>query len=108
MPGNVKRKLAIARKGQSPKWDIPLRWENISCNNLRNTSIEISLWRTEHFRKVMICFIRLNSTRVQFDDKYSRSFESTQAEKYAWELFLQKPTQTHHIQLPLRPATNEH
>ncbi|CAF4686844.1 unnamed protein product [Rotaria socialis] len=106
MPGVIKRKLAISRKGPSPKWDIPLRWENLSRNNLKNISIEISLWRQERFRKTMMSFVRLTATHVQFDDKFSKSFDSTDAEKFAWDLFLQKPTQTHHIQLPLRPATN--
>ncbi|CAF4229298.1 unnamed protein product, partial [Rotaria magnacalcarata] len=106
MPGDIKRKLAISRKGPSPKWDIPLRWENLSRNNLKTISIEISLWRQERFRKTMMSFVRLTAINVQFDDKFSKSFDSTDAEKRAWEFFLQKPTQIHHIQLPLRPATN--
>ncbi|CAF0847318.1 unnamed protein product [Rotaria sp. Silwood1] len=108
MPDKIKRKLVITRKGPSPKWDIPLRWENISRSNLKNISIEISLWRQERFRKVMISFIRLNSSQGQFDNKLIKSLNTTEEEKSAWELFLQQPTSIHHIRLPLRPATTEH
>ncbi|CAF1178178.1 unnamed protein product [Rotaria sordida] len=108
IPDKMKRKLVITRKGPSPKWDIPLRWENISRNNLKNISMEISLWRQERFRKTMISFVRLNSSQGHFDDKLIKSLNTTEAEKSAWELFLQKPTSIHHIRLPLRSATNEH
>ncbi|CAF4908880.1 unnamed protein product, partial [Rotaria sp. Silwood1] len=83
-------------------------WENVSRSNLKNISIEISLWRQERFRKVMISFIRLNSSQGQFDNKLIKSLNTTEEEKSAWELFLQQPTSIHHIRLPLRPATTEH
>ncbi|CAF2636795.1 unnamed protein product [Rotaria sp. Silwood2] len=108
MPDKIKRKLVITRKGPSPKWDIPLRWENIPRSNLKNISIEISLWRQERFRKTMISFIRLNSSQGNFDNKLLKSLDTTEEEKSAWELFLQQPTSIHHIRLPLRSATNEH
>ena len=81
MPDKMKRKLVITRKGPSPKWDIPLRWENISRNNLKNISMEISLWRQERFRKTMISFVRLNSSQGHFDNKLIKSLNTTEAEK---------------------------
>lgn len=106
MPDKIKRKLAIPRRGPTPKWDIPLRWENISRKNLKNVSIEISLWRQDRFRKTMISFVRLGSSQGNSDSKSNRTLATTDAEKAAWQLFLQNPTIVHHARLPLRSATN--
>jgi hypothetical protein len=107
MPDKIKRKLPVTRKGPSPKWDIPLRWENISRENLKNTSIEISIWHQERFRKSMIGFIRLNSIQGRPGTRPVKAVEVTPAEKSAWEKFQQQPTKIHKFRLPLRPAINE-
>jgi hypothetical protein len=108
MPDKIKHKLPTVRKGPSPKWDIPLRWENIRRDNLKDTSIEISIWSQERFRKTMIGLIRLNLSLEHSDNKSVKWFDATQAEKSVWEMFLQKPTKVHHCRLPLRQATTEH
>ncbi|CAF1129941.1 unnamed protein product [Adineta steineri] len=107
MPDKTKRKLPTVRRGPFPKWDVPLRWESIRRSNLRNMSIEISIWCQERFRKNMIGSIKLNSSQGQIDDKPVKWLEATKAEKTAWELFLKDPTKIHHCRLPLRPATND-
>jgi hypothetical protein len=107
MPDKIKRKLPTTRKGPSPKWDIPLRWEDIRRVNLKNNSIEISIWCQEHFRKTMVGFIRLNSSEEHIDDKSVKWLDATNVEISAWELFLKNPTKIHHCQLPLRPAIKE-
>lgn len=107
MPDKLKRKLPTIRKGPSPKWEIPLRWDGIRRDNLRNTSIEISIWAQERFRKTMIGFVRLNLAQGHFDNKPAKWSDATKAEKSAWEIFLQRPTQIHHFRLPLRPAIIE-
>jgi hypothetical protein len=108
MPDKVKRKLATIRKGPTPKWEIPLRWEGVRRDNLKNTSIEISIWCLERFRKVMIGFVRLNLAQGHFDNKPVPWLDATKAEKSAWETFLRKPNQVHHFRLPLRPALVEY
>lgn len=107
MPDKLKRKLPTIRKGPSPKWEIPLRWDGVRRDNLRNTSIELSIWAQERFRKVMIGFIRLNLAQGHFDNKPVKWLDATKAEKSAWEIFLQRPTQVHQFRLPLRPAIIE-
>ena len=107
MPDKLKRKLPTIRKGPSPKWEIPLRWDGVRRDNLRNTSIELSIWAQERFRKVMVGFIRLNLAQGHFDNKPVKWLDATKAEKSAWEIFLQRPTQVHQFRLPLRPATIE-
>ncbi|UJR25687.1 hypothetical protein I4U23_007038 [Adineta vaga] len=108
MPDKVKRKIPNLRKGPTPKWEIPLRWEGIRRDNLKNTSIEISIWIQERFRKFMFGFVRLNLAQGHFDNKPVTWSDSTKAEKVAWQKFIQEPTRVHHFQLPLRPATIEH
>jgi hypothetical protein len=108
MPDKIKRKLPTTRKGPTPKWDVPLRWENIPRKNLKNTSVEISIWNQERFRKAMLGFIKLDSPQGHIDDKSVKSLDVTNAEQSAWELFLKHPTKIHRCQLPLRSATNEH
>ena len=108
MPEKIKRKLPIVCKGPSPKWDIPLRWENIRRENLKNTSIEISLWNQERFRKTMIGFVRLNTIRRRPKDTPLSLIEVTPDEWSTWESFQQKPTRIHQFRLPLRLASNGH
>jgi hypothetical protein len=107
MPDKIKRKLPTTRKGPSPKWDIPLRWEDVRRKNLKNTSIEISIWCQERFRKTMIGSIRLNSARGHLDSREVKSLVATTKEKAAWDLFQKNPTKPHHVELPLRPAITE-
>ncbi|CAF0804139.1 unnamed protein product [Rotaria sp. Silwood1] len=107
MPDNVKRKIPAIRKGPTPKWEIPLRWDGVRRDNLENTSIEISIWSQERFRKAMIGFVRLNLARGHFDNKPVKWSDATKAEKSAWETFLRQPTAVHYFRLPLRPATVE-
>ena len=108
MPEKIKRKLPIVRKGPSPKWDIPLRWENISRETLNNTSLEISLWHQERFRKTMIGFIRLHAIQERAGNQLPKAVEVTPAERAAWEKFQRQPTAVQRIRLPLRPAIPEH
>jgi hypothetical protein len=108
MPDKIKKKLPITRKGPSPKWDIPLRWENIRLDDLPNTSLEISIWNQERFRKTMIGYVRLNSARGRSDKPAVKLLHPTPAEISAWNLFQQNPSKIHKIQLPLRPAIIEH
>jgi hypothetical protein len=107
MPDKIKRKLPALRKGPSPKWEVPLRWEGIRVDNLNNTSIEISIWCQERFRTIMIGFVRLNLSQGHFDNKPVDWLDATKAEKSAWETFIRKPTQTQYFRLPLRPAAIE-
>jgi hypothetical protein len=107
MPGYIKRKLPNIRKGPAPRWEIPLRWEGIRRDNLKNTSIEVSIWSQERLRKVNIGFVRLNIAQGHFDNKPAKWLDSTTAEKAYWEAFLRKPTQIHHVKLPLRPPPIE-
>ncbi|CAF3690036.1 unnamed protein product [Rotaria sordida] len=107
MPDHVKRKLPAIRKGPTPKWEIPIRWDGVRRNNLENSSVEISIWSQERFRKTMVGFVRLNLARGHFDNKPVKWSDATKAEKSAWETFLRRPTETHHFRLPLRPATVE-
>ncbi len=108
MPDNVKRKLPNIRKGPAPKWELPLRWEGVRRDNLKNTSIEISIWCQERFRKIMLGFVRLNLAQGHFNNKSVKWLDATNAEKSAWETFLKKPSQIHQFRLPLRPALIEH
>jgi hypothetical protein len=105
MPDKIKRKIPVVRKGPSPKWDIPLRWENISRDALKNTSIEISIWNQERFRKTMIGFIRLNSIQGRQGSRPVKAVEVTPAERSAWETFERQPTRIHKFRLPLRLTT---
>ena len=107
MPDKVKRKMPNLRKGPTPKWEIPLRWEGIRRDNLKNISIEISIWIQERFRKFMFGFVRLNLAQGHFDGKPVTWSDSTKAEKAVWQKFTQDPTRVHHFQLPLRPAITE-
>jgi hypothetical protein len=107
MPDNVKRRLPNIRKGPAPKWELPLRWEGIRRDNLKNTSIEISIWSQERFRKIMVGFVRLNLSQGHFNNKPSKWLDATNAERLAWESFLKRPLQTHQVKLPLRPALVE-
>ena len=107
MPNKIKRKLPIIRKGPSPKWDIPLRWENIRRNDLKKLSLEISIWNQELFRKTMISFVRLNSLPEYSDKIKAKIYDVTTAERSAWGLFQHDPVRIHHVQLPLRPAIND-
>lgn len=107
MPEKIKRKLPIVSKGPSPKWDIPLRWENIRRENLKNISLEISIWNQERFRKTMIGFVRLNAIRRRPKDIPLAMLEVTTDEWSAWENFQYKPTKIHQYRLPLRTTTNE-
>jgi len=92
----LKKKIPTTRKGPSPKWDIPLRWENINRDDFKTITIEISLWNQERFRKTMIGFVRLNSAKARMDKKTANVLGTTAGEKAAWELFQQKPTKTRH------------
>jgi hypothetical protein len=107
MPDKVKRKISTVRKGPTPKWEVPLRWDGVRRDNLKNTSVEISIWCQEHFRKFMFGFVRLNLAQGHFDNKPVAWSDSTKAEKEAWKQFIQDPTRVHHFHLPLRPATAE-
>jgi len=107
MPDNIKRRLPNTRKGPTPRWEIPLHWEGIRRDHLKNTSIEISIWCQERFRKINLGFVRLNLAHGHFDTRPVKWLDSTNAEKFAWETFLKKPTQVHHVKLPLRPAIME-
>lgn len=107
MPDTIKRKLLNIRKGPTPKWEIPLRWDGIRRENLKNTSIEISIWCQERFRKIMLGFVRLNLAQGHFDNKAVKWLDATNAEKSAWEIFVRNPLQIHQIRLPLRPALIE-
>jgi hypothetical protein len=107
MPDKIKRKLPTIRKGPSPKWQVPLRWDGVRRDNLKNTSIELSIWCQERFKKFMYGFVRLNLAQGHFDSKPVTWLDSTKAEKAVWETFLGDVTKTHHFKLPLRPATNE-
>lgn len=106
MPEKIKRKLPTISKGPSPKWDIPLRWENIRRENLKNTSLEISIWNQERFRKTMIGFVRLNTIRRRPKDTPMTMLEVTADEWSAWENFQQKTSKIHQFRLPLRTTTN--
>jgi hypothetical protein len=105
MPDKLKRKLPIIRKGPSPKWEVPIRWDGVRRDHLKNCSIEISIWSQERFRKIMIGFIRLNLAQGHFDNKPVKWLDATKAEKSAWQVFLDRPTKVHQFRLPLRPAT---
>ncbi|CAF2512010.1 unnamed protein product [Rotaria sp. Silwood2] len=107
MPDYVKRKIPAIRKGPTPKWEMPLRWDGVRRDNLENISIEISIWSQERFRTLMIGFVRLNLARGHFDNKPVKWSDATKVEKSAWESFLRRPTEIHHFRLPLRPATTE-
>ncbi|CAF1316322.1 unnamed protein product [Rotaria magnacalcarata] len=105
MPDKVKKKIAGTRKGPAPKWDVPLRWDGVRCDNLENTSIEISVWCQESFRKTMFGFVRLNLSTGHFSNKPVEWLDATRFEKAAWERFIARPTMPHTITLPLRPPT---
>ena len=107
MPGKLKRKLPTVRKGPTPKWDIPLRWENIRRKDLPNTSLEISIWCQERFRKPMIGSIQLHSTSAPSDSKVAKGSSTLKTEISVWETFLKDPTTVHHCRLPLRSTTQE-
>lgn len=107
MPDNLKRKLPTIRKGPSPKWEVPLRWDGIRRDNLSNTSIEISIWNQEIFRKTKLSFVRLNLGLGYFDNKPVDWMDATEQEKLAWKRFIQKPTTNHQLRLTLRPVKNE-
>jgi hypothetical protein len=107
MPDKIKRKLPTVRRGPSPKWDIPLRWENIRRKNLPNTSLEISIWCQERFRKTMVGSVQLSSASSHNADRSAKGSDLGQAEKSAWEAFLKDPTKIHRCQLPLRAAAEE-
>ena len=104
MPDNLKRKLPMIRKGPAPKWEIPLRWDGVRRDNLPNTSIEISIWSQERFRKFKIAFVRLNLARGHFHNRPVDWSDATKAEKSVWESFIQRPTLQHRFRLPLRPV----
>jgi hypothetical protein len=103
MPDKIKKKLPIIRQGPSPKWDIPLRWEDIQLSDLKNTSLEISIWNQERFRKTMIGSVKLNSTRTHLESRAVKSLVASSAEKEVWEAFQKDPTRKHKVRLPLRP-----
>jgi len=107
MPDKIKKKLPITRQGPSPKWDIPLRWEDIQLSDLKNASLEISIWNQERFRKTMIGSVRLNSTRGHLESRAVKTLISSAAEKAVWESFQRDPTRVHKVRLPLRPAPIE-
>jgi hypothetical protein len=107
MPDKHKRKLPVSRKGPSPKWDIPLRWEDVSLENLKTTSLEISIWHQERFRKFMIGFVRLNSIQGRPGARTPKAVEATPAERTAWEKFERHPNIVHKVRLPLRPPLVE-
>ena len=107
MPDKVKRKMPTIRKGPSPKWEVPLRWDGIRRDNLKNTSIELSIWCQERFRKFMYGFVRLNLAKGHFDNKPVTWLDSTKAEKAVWETFINDLSRVHRFKLPLRPATIE-
>lgn len=107
MPDKVKRKMPTVQKGPTPKWEVPLRWDGVRRNNLKNSSLEISIWCQERFRKFMFGFVRLNMALRHFDNKPVTWSDATQAEKAAWNKFITEPTRVHHFQLPLRPATGD-
>lgn len=108
MPDNNKRKLPTTRKGPSPKWDIPLRWEGIRRKDLPKTSLEISIWSQERFKKTMLGYVRLNLTRTPQDSREMKALAATQGEKEKWEEFQKNPTRVIQIDLPLRAATQPH
>ncbi|CAF1403801.1 unnamed protein product [Adineta ricciae] len=107
MPDKLKRKLPTVRKGPNPKWDIPLRWENVRRKNLPSMSLEISIWCQERFRKPMIGSIQLRSTSTPSDSKVAKGSGTLKTEISAWETFLKDPTTVHHCRLPLRSNTQE-
>ena len=106
MPDKVKKKLPIVQRGPSPKWDIPLRWENIHLKDIRNTSMQISIWTLERFRKTMIGFVNLNLTRGHLDSRDVKLLNATEPEKTVWNAFLNEPTKMHRIPLQLRLSAN--
>ena len=106
MPDKVKRKLPTTRKGPSPKWDIPMRWENIRVTDINHMSLELSIWCQERFRKTMVGFVKLHSKQVRYD-RTVKWVDATSVEKSCWDAFIQKPTKLHRFRLPLRSATNE-
>ncbi|CAF0930103.1 unnamed protein product [Adineta steineri] len=108
MPDKIKRKMPTTRKGPTPNWELPLRWDGVRRDNLKNTSIEISIWCQERFKKFMFGFIRLNLSQGHFDNKPVTWLDATKAEKVAWETFTNYPTRVHGFKLPLRPATIDH
>jgi hypothetical protein len=107
MPDRIKRKSPASSKGPTPKWESPLRWEGVRRDNLSNSSIELSIWSQERFRKTMLGFIRLNLAQGQHDNKPALWADATRAEKSAWEIFLKNPKSIHTFRLPLRPAIIE-
>jgi hypothetical protein len=107
MPDNVKRKLPTIRKGPTPRWEIPLRWEGVRLDNLKNTSIEISIWSQERVKKFKLGFVRLNLAHGHFGNRPVPWLDSTSAEKSKWEAFIRNPSEKHNIHLPLRPALVE-
>ena len=102
MPDNLKRKLPVTRKGPSPKWDMPLRWEQVARENLSSTSIEISIWCQERFRKTMLGYVGLNVSHKTPANHAVTWFDVDRAEIAAWQSFVQSPTGLHHCRLPLR------
>lgn len=107
MPDNIKQKLSILRKGPNPRWQLPMRWEGVRLDNLQNTSIEVSIWSQERFKKTNLGFVRLNLAHGHFGNRPATWLDSTNAEKKAWEAFIREPTKIHTIKLPLRPAVIE-
>ncbi|CAF4664577.1 unnamed protein product [Rotaria socialis] len=105
MPDKIKKKIPGTRKGPTPKWDVPLRWDGVRLDNLENSSIEISVWCQESFRKHMFGFVRLNLSAGHFANKAVDWLDATKFEKTAWERFIDRPTILHTITLPLRPPT---
>ena len=107
MPDKIKRKIPTLRKGPAPKWEVPLRWDGVRQDNLKNTSIEISIWCQERFRKIMLGFVRLNLSQGHFGGKSVSWSDATAAEKSAWETFIKDPTRKHYFRLSLRSPIAE-
>jgi hypothetical protein len=83
-----------------------MRWENIRLEDLNHMSIEISIWCQERFRRTMIGFVKLHSSKVRLD-KGGKWVAATAVEKTCWEAFINKPTKIHRFRLPLRPPIIE-
>lgn len=102
LPDKSKRKIQAVRKGPSPKWDIPLRWENIRRENLKTLSLEISIWSQERFRKTSVGYIQLNVIPTKRRPETEKFFNITIDEQTIWKTFCENPWQIHRVRLPLR------
>lgn len=102
MPDKSKRKIPAVCKSPSPKWDIPLRWENIRRENLKTLSLEISIWSQERFRKNSIGYVQLNVIPTKRRPETMKFFNVTKPESAVWQAFCENPLQMHRVQLPLR------